>query len=343
MERCLLREDLEYIVQRSTESLEELRSQSLFLTGGTGFFGSWLLETLCHANDFLGLQLSVTVLSRSPGLFLSKHPQIGVRNDISWIEGDVRSFRFPKRDFSCIIHAGTSANKEVKPLEMLKTIVFGTSRVLDFSRVCGASKLIYVSSGAVYGPQPDNVKALTEDFCGAPTQLSSDSAYGEGKRLAELECYLHGNEENIQVKIARCFAFYGPRLPLEKHFAIGNFIAAAMSGRPIVVNGTGKALRTYMYAADLIVWLLKILCSGVSGRAYNVGGSAPIAISKLAEVVAGYFGGIEVIYGCKDLNRVDPSYVPDCSRCHSELNLSEGINLLDGLDKTYRWLTRTAV
>ena len=173
---------------------------------------------------------------------------------------------------------------------MMETILDGTRRTLDFSAACGCRKLLFVSSGAVYGRQPADVALLDEEFPGGPDPTSPGSAYGEAKRAAELLCVLRGQRAGVEPKIARAFAFVGPYLPLDRHFAIGNFIGDALAGRPIVVRGDGTTVRSYMYGLDLALWLLAILVDGAPGRPYNVGSEEAISIGDLARRVAGNCG-----------------------------------------------------
>src|SRR5581483_7468208 len=202
------------------------------------------------------------VLTRSADAFVRKAPHLGRRKDLSFVAGDVRDFKFPEGQFHAMIHAATEASaklNEENPLVMLDTIVRGTERMLDFAAKSGVKQFLLTSSGAVYGPQPPEMERVPEEYRGAPSLEAPNAAYGEGKRVAELLCHLHGRRHGFEVKIARCFAFVGPAMPLDSHFAIGNFIRDALAGRPILIQGDGTPFRSYLYAADLAIWLWKIL------------------------------------------------------------------------------------
>ena len=173
-------EDLDYVLAHTEALWAELSGQRLFITGGTGFFGIWLLETFVHANQLMSLGAEATVLTRDPHTFAAKVPHLAERAGIKFVRGDVRSFDFPAGTFSHVIHAGTTSSAPVAPMEMFDTITGGTRRVLDFAAQSGARKLLFTSSGAVYGQQPTHLSHMGEDYTGAPDAANTGSAYGEG-------------------------------------------------------------------------------------------------------------------------------------------------------------------
>jgi dTDP-glucose 4,6-dehydratase len=143
----------------------------------------------------------------------------------------------------------------------------------------------------------------------------------------------------LETVMARGFAFVGPHLPLDRHFAIGNFIRDAIRGGPIVVSGDGTPIRSYQYAADMAIWLWGLLARGASGRAYNVGASREITVGELARLVAATAGN-----GCGVEVRRDPTpgavadrYLPDVRLATETLGLRESISLEEGIARTMRW------
>jgi len=337
-----LAQDLDQILDCTRALWEEVRGQRIFITGGTGFFGCWLLESLLWANDQLRLGVSAVVLTRDPAAFERKATHLATHPAVRLEQGDVRDFQAPDGDFPYVIHAATEASvrqAREEPLQMLDTIIDGTRRVLDFARSHGTKKLLLTSSGAVYGAQPSGITHLAEDYAGGPDPANPLSVYGEGKRLAELLCALYASRHGMECKIARCFAFVGPRLPLDIHFAIGNFIRDATRGGPIQVNGDGTPYRSYLYAADLAVWLWTILFQGASCRPYNVGSEHDLSIADLArEVAQALDPAIPVRIACPpDPGQPPARYVPWTKRARQELGLSEHVPLPEAIRRTAAW------
>jgi dTDP-glucose 4,6-dehydratase len=330
------------VLEHTRELWLEASGKSFFITGGTGFFGMWLLESFAYINDQLTLGMQATILTRDSVAFASKAPHLATRADLRFIQGDIRSFPFPEGQFDYIIHAATEASaklNEEAPHEMLDAIVAGTRRVLDFAAQCGVKKLLLTSSGAVYGKQPPDMPHISEDYLGAPDPLLPGSAYGEGKRLAEHMCCVHARQHRYEAKIARAFAFVGPHLPLDAHFAIGNFIRDAMRGMPIQINGDGTPMRSYLYASDLAVWLWTILFKAPHARAYNLGSDEDISIFDLAKRVV---DDKNVNFPIKitqnsDKERSISRYVPSTLRAQSELNLKKKVSLPEAIRRTVAW------
>lgn len=346
-----LANDLDHVLAHTQGLWDELRGQRIFVTGGTGFFGCWLLESLVWANDKLKLGASAVVLTRNPAAFQAKAPHLTGHPAIQFHPGDVRSFAFPPGGFSHVIHAATEANAQVMvtdPLQVFDVNVEGTRRVLEFGRQSGVRRFLFTSSGAVYGRQPADLQSVPEDFCGGPDPTDLQSAYGvagEAKRAAESLCALYSRQFGLETVIARCFAFVGPYLPLDGKFAIGNFIRDALAGCPIRVSGDGTPLRSYLHAVDLTCWLWTILMRGTPCRAYNVGSASPISIAALAELVAQQVDPrCEVHIPAKpDPARPAQRYVPDVNRVKSELNVRETVDLVSALRRTIAWQRGAAV
>jgi dTDP-glucose 4,6-dehydratase len=328
--------DLDHVLAHAEGVLTELRKQRIFLTGGTGFFGKWLLAALAHANARLGLDLGITVLTREPETFVARHPNFATNAAFAWVRGDTRDFAMPKGHFGHVLHAATATLAGDSPQALFATIVDGTRRVADFARTAGAANLLFVSSGAVYGAQPAAITHVAEDYRGAPDCTLIDATYGEGKRAAETACAIAAREGGLAPKIARCFAFLGPGLPLDAHFAAGNFIRDALRGREIEVASDGTAVRSYLYPADLVIWLLTIMMRGVALRPYNVGSDRAISIGELAETIgrhARVLHRVQKAPGTAQPHR----YVPDIARARSELGLEVRIDLDDAIARTLSW------
>lgn len=335
-----LARDLEEVLASTSKLFEDLRGRRIFITGATGFFGCWLLETFLWANERLHLDAAATILTRSPETFRQKLPHLA--DSVQVVVGDVRDFAFPNGEFSHIIHAATESSVDLntnQPQVMFDTIVEGTRRCLDFAEQCRARKFLLTSSGAVYGKQPSQISHLSEDFGGGPDPLDPNSAYGEGKRVAELLGVLAARDTGIEAKIARCFAFVGPYMKLDAHFAIGNFIRDYLAGETIRVNGDGTPLRSYMYTGDLMIWLWTILFRGESCRAYNVGSEEAISIADLAREVSRTFSeNIPVeVRGKPTPGAPIARYVPSTMRTQTELQLRCTVPLRSALERTVTW------
>jgi nucleoside-diphosphate-sugar epimerase len=340
--------DLDHILQHTDGLWEPLRGQNIFVTGGTGFYGRWLLESFAHVNDSLGLGAKLVVLSRDPEAFAAKAPHLGRHAAIKFVRGDIRNFTAAEvrsqlgptapEQFRFVIHAATEStgNMNVEdPLRMIETIGQGTRAALEFAVATGAKRFLLTSSGAVYGRQPSDMTHVPETYLGGPDPLSVSSSYAESKRMAELLCASYYRQHGLEPLITRGFAFVGPFLPLDAHFAIGNFIRDALRGGPIAVNGDGTPYRSYLYAADLAIWLWTILLKGQPCRAYNVGSEDAHTIHDLAKVVAKVCGGGPVQVKEKpDPAKPPHRYVPSCRRAVEELGLQPWIELADGIRRT---------
>lgn len=332
-----LADDLKHVLAHTQPVWQDVAGKTLFLTGGTGFFGKWLLSSFVYANDVLSLDARIIVLSRDPDSFITRHAAYK-HPAISFIKGDVRDFEFPEADIDYIIHAATEASVSLnmeQPLLMYDTIVEGTKHVLELARVKKVKAILHTSSGAVYGKQPSSLTHIPEEFNGCPDVYDKGASYGEGKRVAEMLSTIYCNSYGVPSKIARCFAFVGPYLPLDTHFAIGNFIKNVVDGNEIVIKGDGTPYRSYLYASDLAIWLWNILIFGKPCRPYNVGSDRDLTIEQLAELVASCSKNPIKVEVTQPKNNLPPTrYVPDVTRAKEELHLDVLVGLKEGTEKT---------
>jgi len=342
----LLASDLDHILQHTKGLWDEMRDKRIFITGGTGFIGCWLLESFAWANDKLHLKASAIVLTRNPAAFQRKAPHLASHPAIYLHAGDVRSFEFPEGEFYSIIHAATEASSkqiEEQPLLMFDTIVEGTRHTLELARRCCAKKFLLISSGGIYGKHPPEITHLPEEYYGAPNPMDKRSAYAEGKRAAEMLCAIYSEKDGLETKIARCFAFVGPYLPLNSHFAIGNFIRDGLLGGPIQVKGDGTPCRSYLYSADLVIWLWTMLFRAQSCRPYNIGAEYIISIEELAHLVASCFKPVRSVHVAlkAPVGQSPERYIPSVRRAMRELDLRQAIDLREAVTRTIRWYSHT--
>lgn len=315
-----------------------LGGSRVLVTGGTGFVGKWLLASALHATRAAGVRAELVVLSRDPASFATAHPELASAEEVTLVAGDVRDFEVPAGRLTHVVHAATDVVASASPMDTFDVTTSGTRHVLACAVAAGARDVLLVSSGAVYGPQPAMLAAIPESYLGAPRTSEAASAYGEGKRVAEWLTHLSATD-GLRPRVARCFSFVGPHLALDRHFAIGNFIADAMAGRPIEVRGDGTACRSYLYAADLAGWLWALLLRGETRSTYNVGGEEAVSVADLAHRVNAAVGSGA---GVRDAARPEPEgarvrYVPDVSAIRRALALPEPIPLDDAVARTVAW------
>lgn len=334
--------DRAHILAHTGTLWESLRGARLFITGGTGFVGAWLLEGLAAANTAYSLGAKAVLVTRSRAAFFERFPHLASESTFEFIEGDVVNVALPNAAFDYVIHAATQRSFEPTPREPVGVIDSDrlvTRRILDLAVASGARRVLFTSSGAVYGRHGSTDGALNESFAGAPDPLHAGSLYGESKRLSELTCASYARVHSLRISIARLFAFAGPYLPLSEGYAVGNFIRDAIAKHTIAIAGDGTAQRSYLYAADLSIWLWTILLRGRPGAAYNVGSPHAVSVLELARLIASLpETPIDVSVGRAATFGAAPSrYVPDVSLAASELGLEARVDLRQSLQRMYTY------
>jgi dTDP-glucose 4,6-dehydratase len=335
-----LAEDLDHVLAHTAEVWRALRDQTIFITGGTGFVGTWLTESLIWANEHLELGVRAVLLTRRPDRFQAKAPHVARHKSVELLRGEAQDFSFPAGDFPFVIHAATEEHFEATseyPVSTFDADISGTRHVLEFARTHGARRFLFTSSGAVYGKQPPELPNISEEYAGAPFTADPATAYGQGKRVSEFLCTMYARQYGFVALLGRLFAFVGPHLALDANYAVGNFIRDVLRGGPVRIAGDGTAQRSYLYAADLAIWLWTILIHGESARPYNVGSPQAISVAELAQCVvdATVVGTpIEIL---RRPGIPAGRYVPCTERAEKELGLRTWIPLAEGVRRTCLW------
>lgn len=233
--------------------------------------------------------------------------------------------------FTHVLHtaADSTAGPLLSPQQRFDQIVGGTRNMLDLAISCGARRFLLTSSGGVYGAQPVGMEQIPEDCHTLADPLNAANAYSIGKRMAEHLCALYMQAHGLPIVVARCFTFVGRDLPLDVHFAIGNFIRDALYAESITVQGDGSPLRSYMDQRDLAQWLLTLLIDGSAGQAYNVGSDCAVGILELAHRVRDLIAPHKsvCVIGAPNMGTSRNRYIPRIEKAKAEFGLSITISL----------------
>jgi len=346
--RNLLADDLDHILQHTGDLWAEMRGARVFLTGGTGFVGSWLLESLLWANRRLNLGARCFVLTRAPRRFQQTRPHLACDPAVTLVAGSASDCDFPDGEFPLLVHAATERSFPAdawRPYATFLSDIGATARVLEFAYRARVRRMLFTSSGAVYGSQPAGMTHIPEDYEGAPPGTDVRSAYAQGKRASEFLCASAAGTRGFGIAIARLFAFVGPYLPLDANYAVGNFLRDVLGDGPVRVAGDGTPYRSYLYAADLATWLWTMLLRAPSGVPFNVGSPDAVSIAELARRVVSVTSPVAEIHiaGTPVPDAPPRRYVPDTTRAELQLGLRSWIGLDEGIRRTYRWHVRQRV
>jgi len=289
------------------------------IIGGTGFFGKSILDSFIKGLLKRFGVSQITILARNIDSFKKSNPEL-IHPGVDYLEGDIAKMdHLP--EFDMIIHAATSTNLKnytEQPETEKDNLELG---VTNFCKLISQStvnpKIVYCSSGAVYGKQALHVEKMDEmcpfndDFRGfSPEKL----IYLKGKRFAELEISQLGSIQNKHVSIARCFAFSGKYVPRDLHYAYGNFIGSAEKGEKIMVDAEGIVYRSFMEADDLVESLFEIaLHSNPNCPIFNVGSDVQVSLYELAQNIAVDYG-VEYEFKNFDDSKIIDRYVPNVDK-----------------------------
>jgi nucleoside-diphosphate-sugar epimerase len=319
--------------------MENISKKTLLIIGGSGFFGKSILDGFKRGLLDQWQISSIIILSRDASRLKLEAPNL-LDSNVTLYNGDILKIDFlPEADF--IIHAAASTDirqylnhSEAEKINIQK----GTDHFCSLIRKNKIkSKILYVSSGAVYGAQPSELLAIPEDFI--PTRMINEKGkidYGIAKQNAEYSIQSIA-KDGFNVSIARCFAFIGPWLPRDQHFAIGNFISNVLNQNPIHLKSNYKVYRSYMYADDLVKWLLTIVdIASNKCPIYNVGSDEIVSLDDLARKLGATFK-LDVIIPDQYSKKID-RYIPSIEKAKRNLNLTLSFNVMQGFQETLKRL-----
>ena len=309
------------------------KTNILLIVGGSGFFGKSILDAFQRGLLKQWSIEKIIFVSRNANKLTSTNPELN-NDNVELLDVDITSVDvLPFADY--VIHAAASsdASKYTSQSDIeKKNIIQGT---LNYCRLATRfhkdSMIVFTSSGAVYGYQPEYVKYLTEDMAFGDIENLDEvkKSYAYAKRDSEFSMQELGRV-GLNVSIARCFSFIGKYLPKDQHFAIGNFIADGIAGRDINIKADRKVYRSYMYADDLVRWLMT-LAENANPKCpiYNVASDEEVEIKELADIVANIFNvGVQSLEN--NATHID-RYIPSVGKANNELGLCSDYELNEAI------------
>ena len=333
-----IQDDFDFISECLKAQNIAVFKQKILLTGGTGFLGSWLLCYFMWANDVQEQNNEITIVTRDKQRFLLRFPALRNCVNLFIVEHDLSSPLKIEKCFDLIIHGATDVQKNVSEKREFDCAMVGTQSIISIAKQNKGCRVIYLSSGAVYGSQPLDVFSR-EVECTYGKSSHPQAHYSELKMASERLLLEASSEEAFHLTIARCFTFVGAFIPRTKQFAISEFIQHAMANKNIVLQGNPLTQRSYMYCADFVVWVLTILSKSNNSSIFNLGSSQYVAIGDLAQSIIKTLNSESKIIVSPSSKLVPPgSYLPDTHKAESELGLKTYTSLESAILKTYTWM-----
>ena len=317
-----------------------LVDKTLLLTGSTGFIGRNFASYLAKTKSFQRGRLQVLCASRSKKSLAEIYP---LRSGFQHFVWDIEMpYLAELNQVDYIVHlagADRFLDSQNKTAEILSTASTGTLNTLSFARRAGTSRILLASSGAVYPKSNESPNVFGESEYSSSLNLDSIDPYVAGKRKAEYLCNSFAEETGISVAIARIFSLIGPHFPINRHFAIGEFIKMCVADTPITVRSNSNIVRAYQHASDTSNWLARILLSGNLTSVYNVGHDRQIRISHLAELVSDLCGNKKPIrYLAETLFEGQQDfYIPDITKAQKNLGLENTVSLESSIVEVFEY------
>uniref|UniRef100_V5ID95 UDP-glucuronic acid decarboxylase 1 n=2 Tax=Ixodes ricinus TaxID=34613 RepID=V5ID95_IXORI len=300
----------------------------ILVAGGAGFVGSHLVDVLMQQGH------QVTVLDNFfTGSKRNIEHWLGHHN-FELIHHDIVNPFFIEVDFIYNLASPASPpHYMLNPVKTIKTNTLGTINMLGLARRVGA-RLLITSTSEVYG-DPE-VHPQHEDYWGHVNPIGPRSCYDEGKRVAESLCYAYQKQEHLDIRVARVFNTYGPRMHPNDGRVVSNFILQALQNEPITIYGSGKQTRSFQYVSDLVDGLVSLMNSSYT-QPVNLGNPHEHTIEDFAKIIKNLVGGTSKIVYTDKVEDDPQRRRPDITRAKTELKWEPKVELQDGLKKTVEY------
>lgn len=273
--------------------IEKIFGKTIMIAGGSGLIGSFMVDILLFCNRVKNANITIYVLDRDMERIVARFE--GMKTDkLIYVEHDVNvvpEFEFP---VDYIIHAASNAYPAVfnsDPVGTIMSNIQGTKYLLDYAVKHRAKRVLYISSGEVYGRGDIAMQAFPENYVGYVDPVSPRSCYPNGKRTAETLCVAYTKQYGLDTVIVRPSHTYGPNATKSDNRANVQFVNKGMNGEDIILNSAGTQMRSYTYIADSASAILSVMICGKSCNAYNIAKTSAVAtIAEYAQEVANQTG-----------------------------------------------------
>ena len=344
MSDFLLQDDIQQIVDNLSDISHKFSGKRVLLTGGRGFLGRYFMEIFNDLNErVLKDKLKVVVLDN---LITSgkEGSEIPIYENIEFIKHNViEKFNFDKKiDF--IVHAAGIASPyyyRAYPLETLEVAIDGTKNMLELAEL-NSAKITFFSSSEIYGdPDIKNIPTQ-ESYRGNVSCTGPRACYDESKRVGETLCNIFHNIRGVHTNTIRPFNVFGPGMQETDYRVLPNFTSRIKANIPLQIYGSGNQTRTFCYVTDAMEGFVRVILSGISGEAYNIGNPNPeisvIDLIKKIELVLGK----EVNYNIVDYPDSYPAdepnrRCPDIRKAKFQIKYEPKIDIDDGLKRFINW------
>jgi dTDP-glucose 4,6-dehydratase len=336
-----VQEDLKNLFSKvEFKDLEGIKGSTVCISGGAGFVGTWLSNTIHYLNENHGFQTKVFIFDRDVEKIQKNCPHLLNSKFFEFKRSDTRYLVELPREVNYIIHAAGSPDAREHlshPVDVMSTIANGTEAVLRASeRLSDLRMFLNLSSSLVYGSFSEATKRTKENDS---YNLGSSNFYSEAKRYSEVMTDAFRQQLRLPVSTMRPFGFMGPYQSLSGPWAVNNFINDAIQGNAIKILGDGSTVRSLLYGSDVAFWILKTLINSESGSKFNLGSPEEVSLKDLAhKVQTSLTLNKEIMFYAGSASAGKTSYmVPDTELVQKKFNLKITVPLDMAIKRTIEW------